>query len=135
MAPLDQAQPSCSHPAIVPCRTAPRLLGKTFDHRERKSDMRSQQVVRDDGAMSLPATPRWRDLPEPVAHRLRAQRGGEAIGLYLHVPFCASRCGYCDFNTYTAGELGSSSSPQSWSEAVRRELDGAADLLGSRPAN
>jgi oxygen-independent coproporphyrinogen-3 oxidase len=97
--------------------------------------MRSQQVVRDDGAMSLPATPRWRDLPEPVAHRLRAQRGGEAIGLYLHVPFCASRCGYCDFNTYTAGELGSSSSPQSWSEAVRRELDGAADLLGSRPVS
>ena len=65
----------------------------------------------------------------------RAQRGGEAIGLYLHVPFCASRCGYCDFNTYTAGELGSSSSPQSWSEAVRRELDGAADLLGSRPVS
>ena len=24
---------------------------------------------------------------------------------YLHVPFCAVRCGYCDFNTYTATEL------------------------------
>jgi putative oxygen-independent coproporphyrinogen III oxidase len=28
-----------------------------------------------------------------------------AFGVYLHVPFCRVRCGYCDFNTYTAGEL------------------------------
>lgn len=27
------------------------------------------------------------------------------LGAYVHVPFCASRCGYCDFNTYTAAEL------------------------------
>lgn len=27
------------------------------------------------------------------------------FGLYLHVPFCRVRCGYCDFNTYTATEL------------------------------
>ncbi|MFI8770820.1 radical SAM family heme chaperone HemW [Gordonia sp. NPDC062954] len=51
------------------------------------------------------------------------------LGLYLHVPFCATRCGYCDFNTYTAGELGSSSSPESWQQAVERELDSAARLL------
>lgn len=30
---------------------------------------------------------------------------GRAFGLYVHVPFCRVRCGYCDFNTYTAGEL------------------------------
>ena len=23
-------------------------------------------------------------------------------GVYVHVPYCASRCGYCDFNTYVA---------------------------------
>ncbi|WP_279104875.1 radical SAM family heme chaperone HemW [Gordonia paraffinivorans] len=51
------------------------------------------------------------------------------FGLYLHVPFCATRCGYCDFNTYTAGELGSSSSPESWQEAVAAELESAARLL------
>lgn len=51
------------------------------------------------------------------------------FGLYLHVPFCATRCGYCDFNTYTAGELGSSSSPESWHHAVGRELAAAARLL------
>ena len=27
------------------------------------------------------------------------------FGFYLHIPFCATRCGYCDFNTYTASEL------------------------------
>ncbi|WP_375400665.1 radical SAM family heme chaperone HemW [uncultured Amnibacterium sp.] len=27
------------------------------------------------------------------------------FGVYLHVPFCRVRCGYCDFNTYTADEL------------------------------
>ncbi|MDQ1717231.1 MAG: hypothetical protein QOE89_1184, partial [Pseudonocardiales bacterium] len=31
---------------------------------------------------------------------------GHPLGFYVHVPFCASRCGYCDFNTYTAEELG-----------------------------
>lgn len=34
-----------------------------------------------------------------------AELGTRPLGVYVHVPFCASRCGYCDFNTYTAGEL------------------------------
>ena len=34
------------------------------------------------------------------------------LGIYVHVPFCAARCGYCDFNTYTPSELaGSGASP------------------------
>ena len=28
------------------------------------------------------------------------------FAFYVHVPFCTVRCGYCDFNTYTASELG-----------------------------
>ena len=55
--------------------------------------------------------------------------GDRAFGIYVHVPFCATRCGYCDFNTYTAGELGTSASPQSWLEGLRRELDTAAELI------
>jgi putative oxygen-independent coproporphyrinogen III oxidase len=27
------------------------------------------------------------------------------FGVYLHIPFCTARCGYCDYNTYTATEL------------------------------
>ncbi|SDH36198.1 oxygen-independent coproporphyrinogen-3 oxidase [Pseudonocardia oroxyli] len=51
----------------------------------------------------------------------------------MHVPFCASRCGYCDFNTYTASELqGSGSSPDTWLEAVRRELTRARATVGDR---
>ena len=32
--------------------------------------------------------------------------GRQEFGVYVHVPFCATRCGYCDFNTYTPMELG-----------------------------
>jgi len=53
------------------------------------------------------------------------------FGLYVHVPFCATRCGYCDFNTYTAGELGSTASPQSWLQALRLELELAAVSSGA----
>jgi putative oxygen-independent coproporphyrinogen III oxidase len=42
-------------------------------------------------------------LPEGA----RAGLGQHPFGLYVHVPFCSTRCGYCDFNTYTAAELGS----------------------------
>jgi oxygen-independent coproporphyrinogen-3 oxidase len=54
---------------------------------------------------------------------------GRPFGVYVHVPFCATRCGYCDFNTYTPGELGASSSPRAWLHALRRELDLAVRVL------
>jgi coproporphyrinogen III oxidase-like Fe-S oxidoreductase len=54
---------------------------------------------------------------------------GTAFGIYVHVPFCATRCGYCDFNTYTAGELGGAT-PQGWLAAVAAELAMAADVVG-----
>ncbi len=59
--------------------------------------------------------------------------GARPFGVYVHVPFCATRCGYCAFNNYTPGELGSSASPESWLEGLRRELDLAARVLGSPP--
>lgn len=55
------------------------------------------------------------------------------FGVYLHVPFCTTRCGYCDFNTYTAGELGSSASPASYLDALERELEIAAAHLAQSP--
>ncbi len=55
---------------------------------------------------------------------------GAAFGIYVHVPFCATRCGYCDFNTYTAGELGGAT-PDGWLAALRAELVLAAATLGA----
>jgi oxygen-independent coproporphyrinogen-3 oxidase len=52
-----------------------------------------------------------------------------SLSMYVHVPFCATRCGYCDFNTYTAGELGSDSSPQRWLDAALAEIRLAATIL------
>lgn len=60
--------------------------------------------------------------------------GTRPFGIYVHVPFCATRCGYCDFNTYTAGELGTSASPASWHEALRGELSLAARRFAAAPA-
>jgi len=40
-------------------------------------------------------------LPSSVAEGA----GDRHFGVYLHVPFCRVRCGYCDFNTYTSDEL------------------------------
>ncbi|WSG63543.1 radical SAM family heme chaperone HemW [Nocardia sp. NBC_01730] len=59
--------------------------------------------------------------------------GHGPFGVYVHVPFCATRCGYCDFNTYTAGELGTSASPQSWLEALRGELATAVREFAALP--
>src|SRR6201990_66023 len=57
---------------------------------------------------------------------------GRPFGIYIHVPFCASRCGYCDFNTYTPAELGGVN-PEHWLAALREELTMAAVRLGSVP--
>jgi oxygen-independent coproporphyrinogen-3 oxidase len=55
------------------------------------------------------------------------------FGVYVHVPFCAARCGYCDFNTYTPSELaGSGASSDGWLAAVHRELARARSVVGPR---
>lgn len=54
---------------------------------------------------------------------------GQPFGLYIHVPFCITRCGYCDFNTYTPAELGGVN-PDAWLVALRAELEMAAERLG-----
>jgi putative oxygen-independent coproporphyrinogen III oxidase len=57
--------------------------------------------------------------------------GARGFGVYVHVPFCASRCGYCDFNTYTASELGGGASREGYADAVLAELKLAASVTGA----
>jgi oxygen-independent coproporphyrinogen-3 oxidase len=52
------------------------------------------------------------------------------FGIYVHVPFCITRCGYCDFNTYTPAELGGVN-PDAWLRVLRSELELAAARLGA----
>ncbi len=59
-----------------------------------------------------------------------ATLGGSRLGIYVHVPFCAVRCGYCDFNTYTLTELGPGASTATFVDSALIELDVAARVLG-----
>ena len=56
------------------------------------------------------------------------------FSVYVHVPFCAVRCGYCDFNTYTAEELGDTrgASRSTYAGAVIDEIRLARRVLGHR---
>ncbi|MCA1217675.1 radical SAM family heme chaperone HemW [Streptomyces sp. 8L] len=62
---------------------------------------------------------------------------GRPLGFYLHVPYCASRCGYCDFNTYTATELRGSggvlASRDNYAGILTDEVRLARKVLGDDP--
>jgi oxygen-independent coproporphyrinogen-3 oxidase len=57
--------------------------------------------------------------------------GTRPFGIYVHVPFCVTRCGYCDFNTYTATELGPAASRESYAGLAIEEIRLARKVLGS----
>jgi len=54
------------------------------------------------------------------------------FGVYVHVPFCRTRCGYCDFNTYTAAELGSGASRETYAGLAVAEIRLASRVLAGR---
>jgi putative oxygen-independent coproporphyrinogen III oxidase len=74
--------------------------------------------------------------PVPPDGALPAQSaaalGQVAFGVYVHVPFCLTRCGYCDFNTYTAAELGSGASRQTYASLAIAEIEMAGRVLGGQ---
>jgi oxygen-independent coproporphyrinogen-3 oxidase len=76
--------------------------------------------------------------PAPPDGRLPATAsaafGSRPFGVYVHVPFCRTRCGYCDFNTYTATELGGGASQDAYPELVASEIALAARVLPGKKA-
>ena len=54
---------------------------------------------------------------------------GSPFGVYVHVPFCRTRCGYCDFNTYTDLD----GQQASYADQVVQELRLARSVLGDCP--
>ena len=59
--------------------------------------------------------------------------GATPFGVYLHVPFCTVRCGYCDFNTYTSGELRGARQDQ-YADTLLREVRLAERVLSNTGA-
>ena len=74
--------------------------------------------------------------PAPVDGSLPASAlgsfGERPFAFYLHVPFCSTRCGYCDFNTYTSDELGPGASRATYADQLVAEVRLARRVLGDR---
>jgi putative oxygen-independent coproporphyrinogen III oxidase len=74
-------------------------------------------------------------VPAPASGELPSAAldglGDRPFGVYLHIPFCATRCGYCDFNTYTALELGGGASQALYADTALAEIDLARQVLGT----
>lgn len=51
------------------------------------------------------------------------------FSLYVHVPYCSKRCGYCDFNTYTPSELDREDQIESWLNSAVKEIELARRVL------
>ena len=65
----------------------------------------------------------------------RASIGRAPFQVYVHVPFCASRCGYCDFNTYTAQELGTDVRRETFADVLGAEIAFARAVTGPVPVD
>lgn len=63
-----------------------------------------------------------------LPHSVLEGADARTLGLYVHIPFCQARCGYCDFNTYTATEL-PGVSQESYPQSALAELDFAHRAL------
>ncbi|MCW5751769.1 MAG: coproporphyrinogen III oxidase [Alphaproteobacteria bacterium] len=75
--------------------------------------MRSATAPRPSGSSSAPASP----------------DGAAGFGLYVHWPFCLSKCPYCDFNSHVRAAIDEAA----WRQGLLAELDWFAARVGPRP--
>jgi putative oxygen-independent coproporphyrinogen III oxidase len=59
---------------------------------------------------------------------LNAARTGEGLALYVHWPFCVSKCPYCDFNSHVRASI----DQKAWRDALLTDLAYEAALLPDR---
>ena len=90
--------------------TAPTLAIASIAGRAVQSRLRTPPL------MSLPLTDSTGTAPEPMA-------------LYVHWPFCVSKCPYCDFNSHVRAEIDN----DAWRAALLNDLAYEAGLTGGRP--
>jgi oxygen-independent coproporphyrinogen-3 oxidase len=72
-------------------------------------------------AVSTPIGGKEPPTPDPATD--------SALALYIHWPFCVSKCPYCDFNSHVADEIDQAG----WRAAYLREIEHAAPELAGRP--
>ena len=60
--------------------------------------------------------------------QVNTERTGEPLALYVHWPFCVSKCPYCDFNSHVRAQI----DQQSWRNALLADLTHEAKLLPGR---
>jgi oxygen-independent coproporphyrinogen-3 oxidase len=65
---------------------------------------------------------------ESAAQAVKNVLGGEPLALYVHWPFCVSKCPYCDFNSHVRASI----DQDSWREALLADLAHEARLLPGR---
>lgn len=68
----------------------------------------------------------------PEDGTLEPSVGNSPFAAYVHVPFCAVRCGYCDFNTYTTG-FGEGADLATYADSVVREIEFSRGIVDPLP--
>src|SRR5207342_1354879 len=109
---------------------SPRALGRTSLHRS---------VIRCGVASAAAGNNRRRALRAPrimatlaidpeLNGARTARHGSLLLALYVHWPFCVSKCPYCDFNSHVRASI----DQDSWREALLADLAHEAAVLPGR---
>lgn len=77
-------------------------------------------------------------MPAPADGLIRSESvqagAGKPFSLYVHVPYCSVRCGYCDFNTYAQDDFGDGVNLNTFADEAIAELDFAHSVLQNSAA-